>query len=145
MRQRLLSATSLATTLLFLVPGAALAQGPVHNWSGPYLGASIGAVGGHSYLDFDYASGSGDPTSVIVPVLGPSLTVTGGYNFQNGAFVYGIEADGTLMSVSGESKSGTLYDVTSRLDSLLTLAWSAGRRHRPADVLRDSGCRSGRG
>jgi outer membrane immunogenic protein len=129
MRQKLLSATSLATTLLFLVPGAVLAQGPVHDWSGPYIGGSFGVVEGSDFVDFDYASGSGSPSSVRVPVLGPSLTVTGGYNFQNGPFVYGIEADGTLMSVSGESKSAPLsavYDVSSRLDSLLTLRGRLG-------------------
>jgi len=108
MRISLLSATSLATTLLFLVPGAVLAQTAPHDFSGPYLGASLGALTGTGTIDLDFdnpGSQFGSPSRVEVPILGASGTVSGGYNFQLNSFVYGLEADGTLLYATGTASA----------------------------------------
>jgi outer membrane immunogenic protein len=103
MRRILLSATSLATTLLFLVPGVQ-AQDTPHDWSGPYVGANLGIVRGTGTISLDFTDpldqGS-SPSSVSIPMLGPSGSIVAGYNAQVGRFVYGIEADGTLLSIKG--------------------------------------------
>lgn len=125
-RQLLLSATSLATTLLFLVPGIAMGQSGVKDWSGPYIGASLGALLGTDTLDFTYTTANGAPSRLDVPVLGPSGTIALGYNVQSGTFVYGIEADGSLIAGSGTVAPNASSAVTSKLNSLLSLRGRLG-------------------
>jgi len=126
MRRYLLSATSLATTLLFLVPGAAFAQSTVHDWSGFYLGLGVGGILGTDTLAFTYTDAGGAPPSVDVPVLGPSGTITAGYNVQSDKFVYGIEADGSFSTASGTVAPNSSSSVTSRLNALLSLRGRLG-------------------
>jgi outer membrane immunogenic protein len=126
LRRSLLSATSLATTLLFLVPGVADAQSTTQDWSGPYIGASLGALLGTDTLNFTYTSAGGAPAKLDVPVLGPSGTIALGYNVQSGTFVYGIEADGSFIAGSGTLSPNASSTVTSKLDSLLSLRGRLG-------------------
>ena len=44
MRKRLLAATALCGSLIFLLQGPAVAQ-DAHDWSGPYLGMALSGVG----------------------------------------------------------------------------------------------------
>jgi outer membrane immunogenic protein len=125
MRRVLLSATSITTTLIFLVPGIAFAQS-TKDWSGPYIGVSLGALLGSDSLNFAYTNANGAPSKVDVPVLGPAGTVTLGYNAQRGSFVYGIEADGSLIAGSGTISPNSISTVTSRLNSLLSLRGRLG-------------------
>jgi outer membrane immunogenic protein len=59
---------------------SAPAQGAYYNWSGAYAGANVG-----------YQWGSVDNTSTNPSGLEGGLQ--GGYNWQNGQFVYGVETD----------------------------------------------------
>ncbi len=121
MRFNLPPATALATTLLFLVPGVALAQSAPTDWSGPYVGFSLGAAKGTTHFDIS----GGTTSSSDVPVLGATGTITLGADGQNGAFVYGIAADGTLLSVSGnETQTGQTIDTA--LDRMLALRGRLG-------------------
>ncbi len=128
MRNRLLVATSLTTTIIALVPGTSLAQVGVVDWSGPYLGVSASAAYSNTTFNFVYPDPDdqgGAPTSVLVPELGVGGTVTGGFNLQSGNIVYGLEADGTLTTLSG-SASGADFEITDRLNALLALRGRLG-------------------
>src|SRR5690606_28554175 len=68
-------------------PAPIIESAPVASWAGPYLGvhlgygfggtANVAGVGGTNEIDTDGVLGG----------------VFGGWNFQNGQFVYGLEAD----------------------------------------------------
>lgn len=66
---------------------------PIYIWSGPYAGAFVG----YSAQDFDQSSGASFDGDGIVG------GVFGGYNWQNGRIVYGVEAD---IGASGVEASG---------------------------------------
>ena len=145
MRFTLLSATSLATTLLFLVPGVTLAQSAPHDFSGPYVGASVGALTGTGTIDLSFDNlfdGIGSPLHIEVPILGLSGTVSGGYNFQLSNFVYGIEADGTLLSATGTA-TGPGYTANERLQGLLSLRGRLGLVNGPLLVYATAGVAGG--
>ena len=88
--------TGVVAAAIIAVCGAAAAE-PA-DWSGPYVGLVVSNEGGdQQYFDND------------VPRPGPTFptylsgTTSGafaGYNFQNGALVYGIEAEKTSGSVA---------------------------------------------
>jgi hypothetical protein len=125
MRRYLLAATALTSALLFLVPGA-IAQAPApSDWSGFYLGFGLGGSAGQATTSFDYTDAVSSPDSVRVPMLGADGTITGGFNVQNGNFVYGIAADGSLLTVHGKA-TGPGYDVQAQLDSLFALRGRLG-------------------
>ena len=121
MRAHLKSATSLATVLLFLVPGVATAQEAVHDWTGPYLGFTFGGAKGTTHFDLSgHVTNSSD-----IPVLGASGTVTLGVNAQSGNFVYGIAGDGSLLTVkgNGDAAGGT---IDTALDQMFALRGRLG-------------------
>lgn len=128
------------------------------NWAGAYLGGSLGALlpGGQAALNYpDGVSGtrnvyfSGDApyfsdleTETTSPIPWPGAadfgtsafiaTVNGGYNFQNGNVVYGIEADASFFGGGKDAWStGSVVDddnqrthavsVSGGLDNLLTI------------------------
>ena len=145
MRHSLLSATSLATTLLFLVPGVVHAQSTPHDFSGPYIGASLGALTGAGTIDLSFIDPNdrrGSPSRIEVPILGASGTVSGGYNFQLNSFVYGIEADGTLLYAKG-SASGATYTANEQLAGLLSLRGRLGVASGPLLVYATAGVAGG--
>ena len=129
LRRSLLSATSLATTLLFLVPGIADAQSTTRDWSGPFVGATVGGTFGGGSIDLSYSDSSNSPPTIGVPMLGPSGSIVGGYNFQRGNFVYGLAADGSVLVATGQA-SGSNYSANERLYGLLSLrgrlGWDGG-------------------
>lgn len=63
-------------------------------WLGPYFGANIG---------YQWTSNGGGPDSsgFTDSMSGVTGGIQGGYNWQNGPWVYGIEADFNLSSASG--------------------------------------------
>ena len=73
---------------------APVAVASVYNWTGFYLGV----VGGGAW-----ESGSGDPR-----MKGGFVGGTGGYNWQTGNVVFGIEADGAWANVSA-SATGAVF------------------------------------
>jgi outer membrane immunogenic protein len=131
MRNRLLAATALTTTIIALVPGTSLAQVGVVDWSGPYLGVSASAAYSNTTFNFDYTNQDDSPSSVLVPELGLGGTVTGGFNLQSGNVVYGLEADGTVTTLSGRV-TGTgpgandSIDINDRLNAVLSLRGRLG-------------------
>lgn len=70
-------------------------------WDGLYIGAVAGAEQGASH--FGYASGSADPR--IAGILGGFDL---GYNWQNGAWVYGLEGEADLTDAKGGIGCGPL-------------------------------------
>ena len=125
MRNRLLAATALTTTVIALVPGTSLAQVGVVDWSGPYVGAGVTGSYANTTFNFVYTTQDDSPSSVLVPELGIGGTVTGGFNLQNGNVVYGLEADGTLTTLSGNA-SGPGFEINDRLHALLSLRGRLG-------------------
>ena len=123
MRTQLLAATALGTTIGFLVPGAVMAAETVYDWSGFYAGLGLGAAGSQAGIDFtDIVTPSlfTAPHSVDLPALGADGSVRLGYNWQFDRFVYGIEADGSLLTLNGRA-TGTTYTITDSLTTLLSL------------------------
>ena len=150
MRFSLLAATALGTTLVGMVPG--VAQEVTYDWSGFYIGASLGMANQPSDVRVDYpdsipTSGfsfnGGDlyfgsdlldsdlPTLFELDPTHAGLGVQAGYNFVTGNLVYGVQADIHLLSkadtVYAESPSGSsVVSVQSGLDSLATLRGRVG-------------------
>jgi outer membrane immunogenic protein len=146
MRNQLLAATALSTSVLFLVPGVTLAQTGVVDWSGFYIGGSAGISGGATLLSFDYDSAFDSPSSLAVPILGLTGTVTAGFNVQQGDFVYGIAADGTFQALRGELQSpddDPFYEAEGQLDSLLALRGRLGLASGPLLYYATAGVAAG--
>lgn len=72
---------------------APASQGAYYNWAGPYAGVNVG-----------YQWGSVDNTSTNPSGLEGG--VQGGYNWQNGQFVYGVETD---LQISGADDTFAPY------------------------------------
>jgi outer membrane immunogenic protein len=85
------------------------------DWTGPYLGASIGVV----RVNND-SSGLNSWSSSQSGVLG---LVDGGYNWQAGKYVYGVEGDVGVTSANGSAVVGSDTDS-------LSMGWNASLRAR---------------
>jgi len=143
MHSPLLPATALATTLLFLVPGAAAAQTP-HDWSGFYLGLTTGAARSDTRFDFDYTDSNDSPAELTLPMLGASGGLVLGVNFQQDQFVYGLQADGSLMRLNGSySSSSPDVDIDAQLDALLNLRGRIGLATGPLLLFATAGLAAG--
>ncbi len=111
--------------LPILFAGPALAASPTYDWSGFYAGLTAGATWSRSQettnipcsepLGTGYFCVAGTPAQgpTIAAAMTGSYSKTGftggaeaGYNWQNGAAVYGVEAD--LQTLKGASKSTTI-------------------------------------
>lgn len=68
-----------------------------YNWTGFYIGATVGYGSGTSNWDL---AGLGFPGVDTAP-KGMMYGVTAGYNWQAGSFVYGLEADYNFSNVKG--------------------------------------------
>ncbi|MDR3472443.1 MAG: outer membrane beta-barrel protein [Devosia sp.] len=152
---RFRTATALGTGLVGLLPVAAVAQGAgAYDWSGFYLGGTIGVIqrGGSdniSYPDTTASSGSytfsggnlylgtttedtGLPAAFTLDQLGGVVGLNAGYNFTSGNLVYGVEGDFSLLNgahelASGQSSGGkTTVTVDNSLTSLMTLRGRVG-------------------
>ncbi len=123
MRNNLLAATALSTTVLFLVPGAQAQDN--FDWSGFYVGGSAGVVVSNSQVDLTFtdSGNAGLPTSQALSGAGLIGTVSAGYNLQNAGIVYGVQVDGSFLSLTstGTYASGSAsYDINDRVSSLLS-------------------------
>lgn len=78
--------------------GSALAA--AYNWAGPYLGGTLG---------YEWGQVSNDPSHPTHPA-GIAGGVEGGYNWQNGAFVFGGEAD---INLSGADDTSAPHEFSS--------------------------------
>jgi outer membrane immunogenic protein len=142
MRKRLLAATALVTIML-MAPGA-FAQDGVVDWSGPYVGASVGGAAGNTNFDFAYTTSGSPQSPVSVPTLGVSGTITAGFNVQQDQFVYGIAADGTFLTLGGSASSTSpIYTIDTRLDALLSLRGRLGLTGGPVLYYATAGIAAG--
>jgi outer membrane immunogenic protein len=102
----------LASAFCALPLTASAAPPTPFNWTGFYVGASVGVISqGTVQTDLD-----GDPylggvvgSTHNVNSVGPFLGINGGYNYQMGRLVLGIEADIALLSLE-DTKFGTFLD-----------------------------------
>ena len=101
--------------------GPALAQ----NWTGFYAGAT-GGYGWGTSTQTGLLPLPGPPAPIIIPddakfnIRGGLIGGGAGWNWQNGAWVFGVEGDYSYASVKGETGTcGTLPSTCgSRLESL---------------------------
>jgi outer membrane immunogenic protein len=65
---------------------------PLANWAGFYIGGNFGSLYGRNESELAFAGGVGAPSFTMVP---DGITGGGqiGYNWQAGAWVFGVEAD----------------------------------------------------
>lgn len=85
--------------------------GPATNWSGFY----IGAMGGYG----------SEATSDPLGIKGGFAGATVGYNWQFGAIVAGIEADGAWADISNTASMGGV-SATAKVDALATVRGRIG-------------------
>jgi outer membrane immunogenic protein len=110
MNKRLLLAAALAAVAA--APAAVAQTSSTDVWTGPYIGANVGGTWGNTSLRASLAPGSGavvippgDAAAVGTPITTNSSTAgfaigaEGGYNYQTGHFVLGIETDGGAFDV----------------------------------------------
>jgi outer membrane immunogenic protein len=127
--RKLLAATALCTSMLFMLPAPGFAQPAGHDWAGPYLGLALSGIASRVGLDTttDGTTFSDDGLPTHYDLFGTNFApgLTAGYNFQSGNLVFGVEGDASALrlqnSVSGQGSSSGSYTVTDELDSLLTL------------------------
>lgn len=79
-------------------PAAPMVMAPVNTWSGPYAGVTLN-YGFSSEVEGSFTGGPN--TSIDTDGFGGSAF--GGWNWQNGAFVYGLEADIGAYGARGEN------------------------------------------
>src|SRR5215831_10409414 len=94
---------------------------PVYTWTGCYVGASAGSLSGHSdgFSTTPGSTGLGvGPGGTNMPLFATQLSgnfdLTGfigggqvGCNYQVGAWVWGVEADGSAVNKSGQQFAAT--------------------------------------
>jgi outer membrane immunogenic protein len=101
-------------------------------WTGFYVGGNVGA--GWAKND---TSISGSPTILgttipfAIPLASQTMSgfiggVQGGYNYQFGTFVVGVEADGDWGSVNGTAPCLVVVSCTSKVKSLVDVGGRAG-------------------
>ena len=119
MKRALRAATALSTTILFLVPGAVLAQSD-YDWSGFYAGFTLGGAKSSSSLDFDYSSLDFPvPPTNSFSGGGSTLGANAGYNWQNGNLLVGIEADINTLAFTNDL-NGPGFTAQEQLHALLS-------------------------
>jgi outer membrane immunogenic protein len=105
---------SAASVFLFLAiaPAVSAQDGKgIIDWSGPYIGATVGAGGGL----FTEPRLSASQT-----LTGHSLGIAGGYNWHHGSVLFGLEADYQLSSID-RSNSFSGVTTTTALKSMGSL------------------------
>jgi outer membrane immunogenic protein len=127
-----------AFMLTFCLGGAAAqSAGPAANWSGPYLGGTVGGVWMDARTDFnptgEWLNGPANlADAAVVSVLGArdqrkgglSAGASAGFNWQNGAVVFGLEADASYLDLQRtDSTPWTLVPLTG---SSYTMATTSG-------------------
>jgi len=115
---RLLLTTALSSALVLTASLAAFAQSAGYNWTGFYAGFGASGIDDNSSIDF--AIDNGTTEHLPIPSLGAGFTIKGGYNQQAGNFVFGIEADNTLLTTHGHASNAD-FTASGDLEELLAL------------------------
>jgi len=136
MKKFLLSAFALAA-----VTGPALAADlytpvPVmYDWNGAYLGAHVGYLWGDASLrEEEESTGGGDFDGIIGGIIG-------GWNFQSGNWVFGIEGDFGWTGADGTGSVGDCQQCEDEVIEIYTydMDWNAHVRGRAGVTLGDEG------
>lgn len=120
-------ASAISISVSSFVAVAHAQTGPVHNWTGFYLGTHIGAA----------AAGNGwhsEDLGVLPRPFPDSFTSGGvlsglqfGYNYQAGNWVFGVEADASFADIEGGALCArAIYVCTTHIDALGTFGLRAG-------------------
>jgi len=120
---RLLLTTALSSALVLTSPVIAFAQSPGYNWTGFYAG--FGASGVYDNSSIDFAIDNGVAEHLPIPTLGAGFTIKGGYNQQAGNFVFGLEAENTVLAAPGKASNAD-FTASGNLEELLTLRAKLG-------------------
>ena len=123
MRTSLLSTTVIATCFAAsafaadlpsrTAPVAPVVYVPAFTWTGFYIGLNAGGAWAGS-RDVTVTGPGGGPANAVIGGSGDGAFVGGlqaGYNWQSGAFVYGVEADIQYVSMSNNVAWGRLHVV----------------------------------
>ena len=137
MKKRLLAASCLVSSLaIHPVTAADLATRPypkapatavaVYNWTGFYLGANAGYGWGRSD-EFAAAFGTRANFDISGGLAGGQL----GYNWQAGAWLFGVEADGSWADIDGATRCpNPAFTCTAKARDLASfrgrLGWATG-------------------
>ncbi|MBW6416796.1 outer membrane protein [Celeribacter sp. PS-C1] len=103
------------------------------DWSGFYAGATAGYLSGSSLFCQEGASETceGNPQDFDLPEPEPEGNVfglTGGYNWQNGPLVYGVEADISKANADGSAPDSSGYGCGGNCQTdILAIATLRGR------------------
>jgi outer membrane immunogenic protein len=109
-----------------IAPKAPVFVAPVYNWTGFYIGINGGGAWAHKCWDLVFAAGVGgdgchDPNGGM---FGGQV----GFNWQTGAFVFGIEGSGDWASLTGTNPSlqAPLTTNRSKVDAIWTATGRVG-------------------
>lgn len=119
-------------------------------WSGFYVGLNLGGVDHRSSLDtFTPNTALNNWCVAFDCTINPTKNATGvtggvqiGYNFQNGAWVYGVEADINLSSAQDKkTTTSTIYTWTTKtgLEALSTARLRLGYSFLPQTMIYATG------
>lgn len=92
--------------------------GPSGSWTGLYVGAQAGyAWGEDKIMDQEISSGVSDWNDEF-DLDGTTGGIYGGYNYQNGPWVFGVEGDAEIADVEGDNPNWPFGDtITAKITS----------------------------
>lgn len=113
------------------VPAQLYEDAPVRNWTGLYLGGTVGLNLGASDFNAPFGSGDDDSTGITGGVIG-------GYNMQLGQFVLGVEGDWSALTTDEQFTVGA-NTATSEGNWLTSIRGRAGFLVTPRTMLYATG------
>jgi outer membrane immunogenic protein len=120
-----LAAPAIAADLPLKAPVYKAAPVPLtYNWSGFYAGGHIGYLWGRTRVEED-----GELTEPNAKTNGVVGGVLGGYNFQSGSWVFGVEADIGWSNARGTGEN-TPSVVVTELPNTYKIRWTSHGRGR---------------
>lgn len=103
-----------------------MAPAPMPSWTGFYLGVDIGEIFGKNSIT-NITPGPAGSTTFSQKFQNTGFGLHGGYNYQTGNVVYGIEGDYTFFPTSGAMADGTIAAVAQeRLSGLWSIRGRVG-------------------
>jgi outer membrane immunogenic protein len=110
-----------------------LPPAPIWSWTGFYIGGHVGAGWGQDETQINSVTVSPPPTTFPVNLAFNQNSRSGflgggqvGYNFQAGAFVFGVQADIAGLDVKGTDPCLVILTCTSKSDWLATVTGRIG-------------------
>ena len=115
--------SALAADMPVKAPRAAPATPAPYNWSGFYVGGQVGYFWGRTRVEED-----GVVTEPHAKTNGVIGGVFGGYNWQNGPVVFGLEGDFSWTNAHGTGTAVT--PITTQLPNTYDVNWTSHARGR---------------